>query len=34
MDHSPDEDSETSDSEIDEYEEKNYARLMSGDLKV
>ncbi|KAK3164859.1 hypothetical protein QOZ80_1AG0025760 [Eleusine coracana subsp. coracana] len=34
MDHSSDEDSEISDSEIDEYEGKIYASLMSGDLKV
>jgi hypothetical protein len=34
MDHSHDEDSETNNSEINEYEEKNYARLMSGDLKL
>ncbi|XP_025814407.1 protein INVOLVED IN DE NOVO 2-like isoform X2 [Panicum hallii] len=34
MDHSSDEDTEISDSEIDDYEGKIYARLMSGDLKV
>lgn len=34
MDHSSDEDTEISDSEIDDYEGKIYARLMSGDLKL
>ena len=34
MDHSSDEDTEISDSEIDDYEGKIYARLISGDLKV
>ncbi|XP_066314600.1 protein INVOLVED IN DE NOVO 2-like [Miscanthus floridulus] len=34
MDHSSDEDTELSDSEIDDYEGNIYARLMSGDLKV
>lgn len=34
MDYTSDDDSEISDSEIDEYEGKIYARLMSGDLKV
>ncbi|CAO2170732.1 unnamed protein product [Urochloa humidicola] len=34
MEHSSDEDTEISDSEIDDYEGKIYARLMSGDLKV
>lgn len=34
MDHSSDEDTEISDSEIDDYEGKTYARLMSGDLKL
>ncbi|KAL6842612.1 hypothetical protein ACP4OV_027456 [Aristida adscensionis] len=34
MDHSSDEDTEISDSEIDEYEGKIYASLMSGDLKI
>lgn len=34
MDYSSDEDSEISDSEIDDYEGKVYARLMSGDLNI
>jgi hypothetical protein len=34
MDHSSDEDSDISDSEIDEHEEQIYASLMSGHLKV
>jgi hypothetical protein len=34
MDHSSDEDTEISDSEIDGYQGKIYARLMSGDLNV